>query len=108
VLNALEAAVAGEIKPPQVSVNISRSGDSVGSLSVQDTGPGPAEPVRDQLFDSFVTTKPNGAGLGLFVARQVAESHCGRLYWQRNGGTTSFNFEFPISSEQKHGQHTNC
>ena len=106
VLNAMEAAVTGDFKPPRVKVDVGRLRDGIGSLCVRDTGPGPDKSVRDQLFDSFVTTKPNGVGLGLFVARQIAESHVGRLYWRRNGETTSFVFEFPLFSEHDYGPHT--
>jgi len=96
ILNAAEAAM-GCAKPARVLVQISRARDNMGALCVQDTGPGPAESVRDQLFDSFVTTKPNGVGLGLFVAHQIAERHNGRLFWQRPYDMTCFVFEFPLS-----------
>jgi nitrogen-specific signal transduction histidine kinase len=44
-----------------------------------------------------VTTKPDGFGLGLFVARQIAERHAGRLHWERQGDLTCFAFEFPLA-----------
>ena len=64
---------------------------------MRDTGPGPDRSIHDQLFHSFVTTKPDGFGLGLFVARQIAERHAGRLQWQREGDVTCFVFEFPLA-----------
>ncbi len=97
VLNAVEAAGTDGAKPPRVLVDVSFMREGLGALSVQDTGPGPAESIRDQLFDSFVTTKPNGVGLGLYVSRQIAERHGGRLFWQRRNNMTAFIFEFPIS-----------
>jgi signal transduction histidine kinase len=99
VLNALDAAVTGQTAPPVVSVGLLRDGDDRGLLRVQDTGPGPAEAVRDQLFNSFVTTKPDGFGLGLFVARQIAERHSGQLTWQREDEMTCFSFQFPLAKE---------
>ncbi len=96
VRNALEAAVASQTAPPRVVVTLSKTPAGGGILRVEDTGSGPAESVRQQLFHSFVTTKPDGFGLGLFVAGQIAERHGGRLHWERSGEVTRFYFEFPL------------
>jgi signal transduction histidine kinase len=96
VINAVDAAVTGPVVPPRVVVELARS-DVGGKLCVRDTGAGPAASIHDQLFHSFVTTKPDGFGLGLFVARQIAERHAGRLDWRRDGEMTCFEFEFPVA-----------
>ena len=96
VLNAVDAAVTGQAVPPRVAVELVRN-DAAGKLCVRDTGPGPDSSIHDQLFHSFVTTKPDGFGLGLFVARQIAERHAGRLHWERQGDLTCFAFEFPLA-----------
>ena len=120
VLNAADAAVAGQSAPPRVRVEIGRGAADGGSIRVRDTGPGPDPAVRDQLFDSFVTTKPDGFGLGLFVARQIAQRHGGQLRWQRDGDMTCFCFDFPLEfgglrrphanllHELDHGTRTDC
>ncbi|MEN6450074.1 MAG: HAMP domain-containing sensor histidine kinase [Thermoguttaceae bacterium] len=98
VLNAADAAVAGGATPPQVRVEIDRDEKGRGTIRILDTGRGPDPTVCDRLFDSFVTTKPDGFGLGLFVARQVAERHGGQVRWRRDGEWTCFSFEFPTDA----------
>jgi signal transduction histidine kinase len=64
-------------------------------LEVLDTGAGPPEEIAGRLFEPFVTSKPEGVGLGLAVARQIAEGHGGRISWLRREGRTCFRVELP-------------
>jgi PAS domain S-box-containing protein len=48
-------------------------------LVVEDDGPGIPEAVREDLFRPFVTTKDEGTGLGLALARKVVEEHEGAI-----------------------------
>lgn len=64
-------------------------------LEVLDSGPGPKPEVADRMFEPFVTGKSEGVGLGLAVARQVAEAHGGNIRWSRNDGWTCFRIELP-------------
>jgi nitrogen-specific signal transduction histidine kinase len=64
-------------------------------LAVEDTGPGPPEAIRAALGEPFVTGKPEGIGLGLTVARAVAEEHGGALDWGRAHGRTRFAISLP-------------
>jgi hypothetical protein len=69
--------------------------DSQTILAVDDSGAGPPENVRDSMHEPFVTSKPEGIGLGLSVARAVAEEHGGTLAWERTGGRTRFAISLP-------------
>jgi signal transduction histidine kinase len=108
VVNALEAARTENAAPAGVQVELGAAQDGLGSLRVYDSGPGPALSIQDKLFDSFVTTKPDGVGLGLFVARQIAQRHAGQLHWERHDDRTCFVFEFPLFCEPDHGTRTDC
>ena len=73
VRNAVEATPEGGAP---VELRALRGKDSV-VFEVEDSGPGVANP--DNLFVPFFTTKPGGSGIGLVLARQVAEAHGGTL-----------------------------
>ena len=73
VRNAVEATPEGGAA---VQLRALRGKDSV-VFEVEDSGPGVANP--DNLFVPFFTTKPGGSGIGLVLARQVAEAHGGTL-----------------------------
>jgi nitrogen fixation/metabolism regulation signal transduction histidine kinase len=81
VRNAVEATPEGAAP---VQLRALRGKDSV-VFEVEDNGPGVANP--DNLFVPFFTTKPGGSGIGLVLARQVAEAHGGTLSLRNREGT---------------------
>ena len=94
--NAVEAAGPGGIVEAKLSEETRLSpSSSVVLLEVRDSGPGPKPEVAERLFEPFVTGKPEGVGLGLAVARQVAEAHGGTIHWCREEGWTCFRIELP-------------
>jgi signal transduction histidine kinase len=90
VLNALEAAGSGGT----VWLDIHQSNGQV-CIDVRDTGTGPPAELAATLFEPFVTGKPEGIGLGLALARQVAADHAGSLAWFRADGCTCFRLQLP-------------
>ena len=58
-------------------------------IAVADTGPGMTPEVRDHAFDPFFTTKSRGTGLGLPLAKRIAEAHGGQITLETpsSGGT---------------------
>jgi signal transduction histidine kinase len=91
--NALEAAGPGG----WVEVRWGMA-DGRAFVEIRDSGPGPTKEVAARLFEPFVTGKREGVGLGLAVARQVAEAHGGSVRWSREANATCFRIELPVGS----------
>lgn len=76
LLNAVQAARQTAGAP--IEVQIARSGDHV-EISIADRGPGIPPELLPRLFHPFVSGRPDGAGLGLALARRIAILHGGTL-----------------------------
>jgi signal transduction histidine kinase len=83
-LNAIEAAGSGG----RIRIVVDSTKPHDARLQVTDSGPGPASEIADRLFEPFVTSKPEGVGLGLAVAQQIAEAHGGTITCKRTTETT--------------------
>src|ERR1019366_3388867 len=94
--NAIDA-VAGTAAP-SLSISYRLRGDQV-EIAVADNGPGLTREVREKLFVPFFTTKADGSGIGLSVARQIALAHHGQLEARPNPGAgTAFVLVLPAGS----------
>ncbi|HWJ70667.1 MAG TPA: ATP-binding protein [Sphingobium sp.] len=89
--NAVEAIA--EVADPVVTL-IVRQADGATLIDVVDNGPGlPTDP--DTLFLPFYTTKPEGSGVGLAVARQIAHAHGGTLAAMSHARGARFTLKLP-------------
>jgi C4-dicarboxylate-specific signal transduction histidine kinase len=77
LMNACEA-LAGAEGPRMVTIATSERDGRV-ELDVIDNGPGPPPEVAARIFEPFVSTKPDGLGMGLAICRSIAEKHGGHL-----------------------------
>jgi len=78
LLNACQAATRST-RVPDVKVHVAEVDEQI-CVTISDNGPGIPASVRRTLFDPFVTAeKPNGTGLGLTLARRIAEEHGGSV-----------------------------
>jgi signal transduction histidine kinase len=99
VSNAVDAAGPGgwvEIGLCKLAGTPGTQANKFCELLVIDSGPGPPPEIADHLFDLFVTSKREGVGLGLAVARQIAEAHNGSIDWHREGDRTVFRIQLPV------------
>lgn len=80
LVNLLQNAIeAMEGQPePHLGVTLDEQTDTV-RLLVRDNGPGIAPEVADRLFTPFATSRPSGLGLGLVIAKDIAEDFGGTL-----------------------------
>ena len=70
-------------------------------VSVKDDGVGISEENIDRIFDTYYTTKENGAGLGLMIVYTIVREHGGRIEVKsRPGEGTEFNIIFPLRREK--------
>jgi signal transduction histidine kinase len=68
-------------------------------LSVRDSGPGIEESMLERVFDSFVTSKPSGLGLGLSISQKIVVAHGGRLWAERSpAGGAIFRLTLPVAT----------
>lgn len=85
VTNAIDAS------PPGARLYLASEATDQGvRLSIRDEGEGVAPGLHDKLFTPYFTTKPNGVGLGLAMAKKVLVAHGGaiELHSEPGVGTT--------------------
>jgi signal transduction histidine kinase len=82
-LNAMDAVTGLPDNRRLVEISMTQARSTI-VIIVRDHGPGVSMENLPKLFDSFFSTKQNGMGLGLAIARSIVESHGGRI-WVENG-----------------------
>jgi signal transduction histidine kinase len=100
VLNGLDAMHEPGGDERTLVIRTARDGADAVAVSVQDAGTGIDEKNVDQLFHPLFTTKTEGLGMGLTIARTIVDAHGGRLSAANNvtAGAT-FQFSLPVSRE---------
>lgn len=99
-LNAIEAMVEVTGATRQIVIASQLHESAMVLVSVADRGRGFDPQLPDSIFDPFVTTKPEGMGLGLSMSRTIVEQHGGRLWASESkphGATLSFTL--PVAAE---------
>jgi two-component system, OmpR family, sensor histidine kinase KdpD len=102
LVNLIENAIKYSPAGSAIDVSVHRAGEHL-EFIVADRGPGVADAERQRVFEPFY--RPNrdvpdagGAGLGLSIARQLAEAQGGSVVFEpRDGGGSRFVFRLPAA-----------
>jgi signal transduction histidine kinase len=70
-------------------------------VAVRDSGTGIDEAELDRIFQAFYTTRADGLGMGLAMARSIVEAHGRRLEAHNSsGGGATFPFALPVRNQE--------
>jgi signal transduction histidine kinase len=72
-------------------------------IHVADSGNGPPESLQAAMFEPFITSKPEGIGLGLALAQAAAQEHGGRVSFARVDGKTRFTMLLAVGPSERPG-----
>ena len=97
VMNGMDAMTDTNPGARKISIQTALAGESTVEVSVVDPGTGIPDHKLNEIFDTFYTTKEQGTGLGLTVARTIIETYKGKI-WAENqaGGGVVFRFTMPL------------
>jgi signal transduction histidine kinase/integral membrane sensor domain MASE1 len=99
LVNAMEAMTGPEATGRTVVVRTHCPQPETVQVSVLDTGPGIA--AAASIFEPFYTTKAEGMGMGLSIARSIIEAHGGQIWAENNAtGGATFHFALRVSSPE--------
>ena len=86
LLNAIQASSPGSTVRASAGVVSNWGSEGAISVSISDSGPGIKPDELDRLFTPFFTSRQDGTGLGLPLARRIAEAHGGELTLDSTAG----------------------
>jgi len=99
LINLIKNAVEAVRQSPRRRILVASvlAGD-IFAIRVDDRGHGIPAEMMESLFDSVVSSKPEGMGIGLSVSRTIVEAHGGKISAaNRKGGGASFKVELPLN-----------
>ncbi len=101
VLNALEALADRPLGAERlVLIETARAATHTAIVTIRDTGPGIAPERQAAIFEPFITSKPNGLGVGLSISRTIVEAHGGVIWCESDpaAGGAAFMVAFPLGN----------
>lgn len=92
ILNAIQASEERKVKI-QGNVSLNTNGNVI--ISIEDNGPGIPEEIREKIFMPYFSTKPEGTGIGLAMAKHGIDQSGGQIWFDSNEKGTKFFIEIP-------------
>ncbi len=86
IVNAAEAIGSTEDGPREIRISTSQPDVGQIAVAIQDSGIGVEASELERIFEHFVTSKPQGLGMGLAISRSIVEAHGGKIWATRNEG----------------------
>ena len=97
IVNAIDAMQPLDKSQRRITVRTARDGDSA-EIEIADHGPGIPDGKLNEVFEPFYTTKPNGMGMGLSIARTIVEVHGGQISAENHAGQGAlFRIRLPLA-----------
>lgn len=87
VRNAIDAVAANPSDNRRVEIAARMIDEGEAVLTISDSGSGVAEEMRERIFEPFFSTRADGLGMGLAIARTIAEAHDAKLTIEPAQGT---------------------
>ena len=96
VVNGIDAMEDTPAENRIINIRTSRV-ENFAQLSVSDRGPGIPEDKLKEIFEPFFTSKAEGMGMGLSIARTIIEAHNGQISAKnRDHGGATFRIRLPL------------
>src|SRR5438093_2956257 len=101
-INSFEAMTAVPFDARRLTIHVGCDGNGDILVSMRDSGPGFPSGMVEQLFEPFFSTKAEGTGMGLAIARSIVEAHGGTLSGENcDDGGACFTVRLPEAKEDK-------
>ena len=104
VINGIDSMEGSENGERKIIGHTALVDDAAAEVTIEDSGRGIPPDKAEQIFEPFFTSKADGMGMGLSIARTIVESHGGRIWTEnRRGGGTIFRFSVPLATRELRG-----
>lgn len=104
ILNAMDAMENCEPGQRKLTIQAAPCSHHEIAICIRDSGKGFSPELAQRMFEPFVSTTPDGIGLGLSICRSIVEAHAGRISAQ-SSPVTGATFEVILPAKFGGGEH---